>query len=365
MKLFVDAHSFDNGNFEGVTTYIKGIYRELTRMAPDIDFYFGGCDTQNLSDIFGQAANIHYLQYGSRNKYKRLAIEIPRLIKRHKIDVAHYQYTTPLVKRCREIVTIHDILFKDFPELFPLRYRVTKELLFGRSARNADLLLTVSEYSKERLQKHYGVAAERICVTPNAVADTHCGNHTEVSQSALGQEYILFVSRIEPRKNHILLLEAYTELELWRSGLHLVMIGRRDVAAGELDDYIKTRLPEEAKQYVHLKGSVSDGELAGWYKNARLFVYPSLAEGFGIPPLEAAVAEVPCLCSNSTAMSDFTFFADGLFAPQDKQELKDKMLMALSGSGLPDVKQVKASVLEKYNWRTSAEALLGRIRSGL
>jgi len=362
MKLFVDAHAFDRGNFEGVTTYLKGIYNELTGLAPYIDFYFGGYDVENLRAVFGQAVNIHYLKYHTRNKYKRLAVEIPRLIRRYQIDAAHYQYTVPPVKHCKEIVTIHDILFKDFPELFPFTYRMKNDFLFRRSARRAELLLTVSEYSRERLQQHYHL--DRIGVTPNAATYSSAPDFSEENEIG-NQKYILYVGRIEPRKNHLLLVQAYNELEIWRKGIHLILIGRQDVPVAELDAYLKKRLTPDARAYIHFKERVSAGELQAWYKNAELFVYPSLAEGFGIPPLEAAMAGVPCLCSNRTAMKDFTFFEEGLFNPESKQELKEKIQACLSDHDFRKIQSIKSQIREKYNWKASAEKLLNLIHSEL
>ncbi len=360
MKLFIDAHSFDNRNFEGVTTYIRGIYTNMTRSAPDIDFYFAACDTDNIARIFGEAPNIHYLKYKSGNKFVRLGKEIPALIKANKIDYAHFQYTLPLRKRCKEIVTIHDILFRDFPQYFSRKYRLVNNLLFGRSARRADILLTVSDYSRERIAHHYAPHKE-IHVTPNGVSDDFCPPSGTVS-GEYPEKFILYVSRIEPRKNHAALLKVFLDLKLWERGYYLVFIGKKALDVPELYELYDS-IREDVRKYIIFRHDVSFDELKEWYGQASLFVYPSLAEGFGIPPLEAAKTGVACLCSNRTAMKDFSFFEDRHFDPENTDDLKTKVLDILNR---PDDRQTKGTqkiVTEKYDWTDVAQKLYDIIKS--
>lgn len=355
MRLFIDAHSFDHGNFEGVTTYLRGIYTNMVKSAPDVDFYFAACDTDNIVRIFGEAPNIHYLKYKSGNKFLRLGREIPVLIKANGIDYAHFQYTLPLTKKCREIVTIHDILFRDFPQYFSRKYRLVNNFLFGRSARRADILLTVSEYSKGRIAYHYAPRKE-IHITPNGVSDDFALAAAGVAVGEYPEKYILYVSRIEPRKNHAALLKAFRELKLWEQGYYLVFIGKKAIDTPEL--YAQyDEMPEDARKYVIFRHDVPFDELKEWYGGASLFVYPSLAEGFGIPPLEAAKADLSCLCSDRTAMKDFSFFGERHFDPEDTEALKAKILNVIGSPDERKTKEIQKVVAERYNWLAVAEKL--------
>ena len=170
MKLLVDAHCFDYQTTEGINTYLKGLYGELVGIAPDIDFYFVAQNVGRIKALFGEAANVHYVPLTSQNKIYRLLFEIPAIVKKLGIEWAHFQYTSPLIKNCKTIVTLHDILFVDYPQMFPWRYRLVKGAMFKLSAKRADLLLTVSDYSRRQIAKHYGISAEEIVVTPNAVS---------------------------------------------------------------------------------------------------------------------------------------------------------------------------------------------------
>lgn len=127
MKLLVDCHGFDFNISQGITTYIEGLYRSVIRLSSEIEFYFVAKDIDKIKAIFGESDKIKYIPLTSKNRIYRLLFEIPRIVKKYKIDVAHYQYVSPIIKNCKTIVTLHDILFIDFPEYFPFSYRFLKE----------------------------------------------------------------------------------------------------------------------------------------------------------------------------------------------------------------------------------------------
>lgn len=363
MKLLVDCHCFDYHTTEGINTYIQGLYSAMVKIAPDIDFYFAGYYTKRLQEIFGTNPNIHYVRLRFRNNILRLLFEFPTIIKKNKIDIAHYQYIQPPLKNCKTIITLHDILFKDFPSLFPLKYRLSKDLLFRYSSKKTDLLLTVSEYSRERISFFYGINNNKIIVTPNAVSKDLADVDLESSKhftSLKGiDKYILYVSRIEPRKNQLALLRAYLELDLAEKGIDLVFIGRKTLSTPELDSVIHS-IGKQIGKHIHILNQVSFEELKMWYRAASLFVYPSIAEGFGIPPIEAGMAEIPCICNNQTAMADFTFFEDNLIDINDSNLLK--MLICKNLEKKQNLTRIKAAIVSKYDWERIANSLYGRIK---
>lgn len=363
VRLLVDAHVFDD-EFQGSRTFLKELYTFIARRE-GIRLYLAAFDTENLRKVFPPSDNIVYISFRSRSAWRRLLYEIPALIRQHQIDFAHFQYITPPIKNCKWIVTIHDVIFKDYPEEFTPTYRMIKKLLYKTSALRSDLVTTVSEFSKESIKKFLHTGRRPIYVIPNGVSPLFFQDFDpQKAKSAVAAKYgfhkfILYVSRIEPRKNHILLLKAWLELQLYLQECHLVFIGHQSIPVPELDRLLN-QLPPDIRRFIFIGKDVDDEDLLGIYRAATLFVYPSRAEGFGIPPLEAAALKIPVLCSNTSAMKDFTFFNANHFDPNDYGQFRQKLKAMLESP--PDaafLSEVSGTIRREYSWESSAEKLAG------
>jgi len=353
IRILVDCHVFD-GTFQGTTTYLKGLYQELIKDA-DMQFFLVANDTDKLQKVFGTYDNVTYLAYRSGNKFIRLLFDLPKLIRKYKIDYAHFQYVAPPIKQCKHIVTLHDVLFLDFPHYFPLGYRLKNRFLFGTSARHADVVLTVSNYSKQRIQKHFGIS--EITITPNAVDPVFFEAYDKKAVQELvekrfgAKDYWLFVSRWEPRKNHDLLLRVFVEKGFYNN-YELVFIGDPAIPNKTYEAYYHG-LDALIKQKIKMLNKVNFDDLLLLVRGATLSVYPSVAEGFGIPPLEALAANVPAICSNATAMSDFDFMSDWLFDPSDPEDLAQKAHLALQAKDAADKRE---KIARRFSWTVAAQA---------
>ncbi len=348
IKLFVDAHVFD-GIPQGTVTFISGIYSELIR-DPRFEIYVGSRNFAKACELLNSDNFIH-LKYDSPSRFKRLVITIPSLLRKHRIDFAHFQYITPFVKPCKYIVTIHDLLFLEFPESFPLIYRAKNHLLFRLSGYRADMITTVSRYSAKTISKHFHIAPQRIKITPNSPNLSSTSNQIPVP-NLLGKEFILYVSRIEPRKNQALMMKTWRDLKLYKENLHIVIVGSIGIEDAEFFLQLN-KLSTEERVYTHWLQRLPAEQLNWLYSNCKLFVFPSEAEGFGIPPLEAAICGAKVLCSNQTAMEDFSFFGEFMFNPNSKEEFKKKLQMALCCT-FPHEKVI--SLIKKtYDWGTIAK----------
>ena len=361
IRIFVDAHVFD-GEFQGTRTFIHGIYSALAKKT-DVLLFLGARNLDQLQNYFPVTENVRFIQLKSTSSIARLAFEIPSIIKKYEIDYAHFQYITPILKSCKFIVTTHDVLFNDYPEEFSWFYRFTKNLLYKFSAKRADILTTVSEYSKKSIQLHLETKEKRIIVTPNAVALRFFNDYNKIEEKQYIYQkfgidkYILYISRIEPRKNHYLLLKSYLDLKLYQKGYHLVLLGSISIPDTKFQQLFN-ETDSNTKKFIFHSELINDTDILSFYRAADLFVYPSKAEGFGIPPLEAGAACVPVLCSHSTAMSDFHFFEDNLFDPKDDKVLKEKLISIITHPPDPSaLKDISEKIKERYNWTTSAEKL--------
>lgn len=359
-RILIDAHVFDSKP-QGTTTYLKGLYLELIK-DESIDFYFVALDINNIKNIFGIQPNIYYVQLKSHNKFKRLLFEYPLIIKKNKIDFAHFQYIVPPIKLCKYIVTIHDVLFLDYPEYFPLTYKIKNRFFFQISSWISEINLTVSKYSQKQITKHFKV--KNVYITPNAVANQYFERfdknkvENEVFQKFGLQNYLLFVSRREPRKNHLTLLKTFVEYKHFEK-FQLVFIGNLDIIDVDYEQYYSS-LDNSIKQKIVVIEKINDQELLSITRAARVSIYPSFAEGFGIPPLESLACGIPTICSNATAMSDFSFIQEYLFNPNSTKDLNKKIIKAIES-------KVECSVIEEmktiYSWKKSALVLQKLIKN--
>jgi len=353
IKIFVDCHVFDGG-FQGTTTYLKGLYSELI-LQGDKHFYLASHNIPKLEAQFGKYPNVTYISYRSKNKFIRLLIEIPFLIKKHRIDFAHFQYIVSPIKYCKYIVTTHDVLFIDFPEYFPWLSRIKNTFLYKLSARRADILLTVSKYSKKQITQHFGL--RKIYITYNGVDPIFFSKYDKAAvKAAVGKkyglyDYIIYISRWEPRKNQYLLLRNFIELGLYNSH-NLVFIGDQTFTDPRYDDYYNS-LTQGQKSKIYMFSKVGFSEMLELLRGAEASVYPSIAEGFGIPPLEAVAAGIPTIVSNTTAMAEFEFLKKWSFNPDEEHEFRKKLSLILKAKS-EDFQTIKDIVHNRYNWKNAA-----------
>lgn len=360
IKIFVDAHGFDT-SYQGVQSFLRQLYNALLQYYPQLDIYMGAYHADRIQQAFPLLPKRNILSYKTlRPAAWRFVSDIPRLLKQYPFQFAHFQYIAPRQQPgCRYIVTLHDVLFKDYPSAFPWLFRQSRNYLFGNSIKRAAIKTTVSTYAKERIAHHYAITPQQLHIIPNSIGPIPFSFEKEIASAEVKKQYgldnfILYVSRIEPRKNHIALLQAWLELKLYKQGISLVFIGSNHNQASALFREVQ-QLPKEAALFFRYIEQVDDEALVLFLQAARLFVYPSLAEGFGIPPLEAAVAGTPVLCSHATAMQDFDFFGKGLFDPWDKTALTTQLLDMLAQP--PDTTQLSAiatTIQQRYAPQQSA-----------
>ncbi|OKS85650.1 glycosyltransferase family 4 protein [Mucilaginibacter polytrichastri] len=368
IKLFVDAHTMDK-EYQGTYTFLQGLYGAMMEGYPDVDLYFGTSNPAKLQAVFPQLKAQNILKYkNAKPGLLRYVTDIPRLIKKHQFDFAHFQYIIPRSKPgCRYIVTLHDIVFNDFAQYFSFAYRKSRQYLFARSIKNASIKTTVSAYSQARIANYYHLSKNEIHVLPNGVKPIITVDK-EVAAKCIKekygiQNYILYISRVEARKNHQLLLKIWLKLELYKQQIPLVFIGKNSIKVPALQQLVDG-LTDEQKQYFYCIEQVNEDDLSLFYQACRLFVYPSIAEGFGIPPLEAAIHRVPVLCSSATAMQSFSFFEPYCFNPNDEAGFASQLRMILTNPpNAAFLANAATQIQQQYNWQQTAGTLYNLLRS--
>ena len=297
------------------------------------------------------------LKYKFENKFYRLLVDIPKLITQNNIDYAHFQYIVSPIKKCKYIVSTHDVLFLEFPQYFSKLNSLKNKILFKHGARNADIILTGSQYSKNKIE--YYLDVKNVNVTVYGVEPIFFEEYDksfiqEQIQKKYGfKNYLVYISRHEPRKNHYRLLKSFIDLELYNH-FHLVLIGDVTFRDKEFDLLLAT-LEESIKNRIILINKVAFKDMIELLRGATLAVYPSIAEGFGLPPLESIAARIPTLCSKTTSMAEFDFFEEDFVNPLDIEELKRKIYNKLNNIDIERQIELSKLVAEKYNWIIAAK----------
>lgn len=359
IKILVDAHLFDD-IFQGTRTFLKGLYTTLS-LSDSLEIYLVANDVENLEREFSDApGTLKFLEYSGKNKFKRLLFDIPSLIHKYNIDYAHFQYIDSPIKMCKTIITIHDVLFLEFKDDFSWLYRQKKHL-FYLAAKRANILTTDSEYSRKSIERFLNISKDKVSVVKPALQENFFSDYDKnISRKLISQrysldKYILYVSRIEPRKNHTILLKSFLELRLWEKGYKLVFVGKKSIESCELQCLIGEN-KEVCKSFLAQLDNVAPEELIHFLVASSLFVYPSRAEGFGYPPLEAGALGVETLLSDATCLSEFHFFKSRFFDPNDLSDLVGKVDSILEGS-FEGVKmtEVSSNIRNSFRWENSAE----------
>ena len=366
IRLLVDAHCFDQ-EYGGSRTFIRELYHQLAKL-PGVQIFMAAYNVQLLKESFSSSPGLFFVKYKSRSRMVRLLYDIPRLVRKYRIDYTHFQYISSPWKNCRQILTIHDLLFLEYPGKFPLYYRLVKRFFFRRSAARADILTTVSDYSKSSLEKHFFLHPNRISIIANAVHERYFEPYNTAEAKAwirkkLGfEKYLLCVSRFEPRKNQLLLLKLYLKLRLYEQGFHLLFLGQTSIPVRGFSSLVQSLEPAKRK-FIHLVEAASDGELLIYYRAADLLVYPSSAEGFGLPPLEAAALRKPVICSNTSAMAAYTFFGEDHINPSKENNLYARLqhFKTKTKTG-EELEKIAGQVQSNYQWKHSAEKLYELIK---
>lgn len=361
MRIGVDAHVLAGG-YQGTRTYIGALYGKLLEIARQHEFVFLGAPPGAFPSPRAETVSVE-----SWGRIARLSWGAGRLLKEHKVDLYHVQYVLPLYCPVPGVVTIQDILPETFPKLFPGSMKWSRSFSFRLSARRAAQVHAGSQYTRGELIDRYGLREGEVFVVPSGVDAERfaavCrgeGRHFLTSLVGAADAYILTVGRLETRKNYGRLVQAFGIVRAKTgAALRLVIVGQKDHGWEQL--YRELAMSKESS-WIHVLSSVSDADLVRLYCGADLFAYPSLAEGFGIPPLEAMAAGVPVVSSKRTAMGEVVGDAALELEPEDVDQMADAIETALGDSELRQrLCNLGAERVRQFTWEKAAAMYLEAI----
>ena len=385
MRIGIDAR-FAIQKRRGIGNYTLNLVTSLAAIDSENQYilYTNGDDVEG---VLPQKANFKATKMVPSNYFLWEQIILPRQVKRDRIDVLHCcGNTSPILldRKVRLISTIHDVMYlKDrakmpySPSLYQRAGRIYRRVIVTRSASRLSMAITVSEFSKRDINRHIeGLGDERIRVTYEAANECFRPlNKSESVRKIQNQfkfigDYILTLGAVDPRKNTALIIRSVIELK------HQHPIKEKLIVVGmphwEKTDYYKMIRGSQFESDIIFTDYISEDDLVTLYNGATVFLYPSLYEGFGIPPLEAMACGVPVITSSTTSLPEVVGNGAVQINPQDGEELKAALLKLLKDENLrKSFTKQGLEQADKFTWTRMAEETLavyervyGESRSG-
>ena len=356
MRIAIDARKLHDF---GIGTYVRNLVRELARQDHD-DVYVLVCRQADVDFVRSLGPRFEPFVDTSGNYSVREQLSVPLALMRAKASLFHApHYVVSPLTVCPFVVTIHDCIHLRFPQYLPNRRAlVYAKTMMGLAARRSRRILTVSQASKQDILQFLGVPASKVEVVYNALDERLASPPTEADVASVRERFmlqspfILYTGNIKPHKNIGRLIEAYALLR--RKGIQdvqLLIIGE------EISKYPNLRrLVHRHQLHSHVRffGFVPDATLAALYRLAGVFVFPSLYEGFGLPPLEAMAAGAPVITSNISSLPEVVGDAAILIDPMDPNAIADAMARVLNDPALrSDLVRRGEARVKAFSWQRS------------
>lgn len=366
MKIGIDARLFGTKH-GGIGRYTQELIKNLEKI-----------DSSNEYVILLSAEGFEF--YHPQNpKFSKIRADFkvygileqllyPIFLSRQKLDLVHFtHFNAPIFYPGRFIITIHDLIISHYPSsrattLNPLFYKLkllAYNYLVKRVTGRAQKIIAVSEFTKQDIIKLLKIPAEKIKVVYEGVdlPQTVNLNKSQILESfGLGDNFIIYVGSAYPHKNLEKLVFAFALVRQKNPSVQLVLAGRIN--------YFYLRLQEEIGSSNDLENIIftdylSDEQLAVLYQEAKAYIFPSLIEGFGLPPLEAQSYGLPVVSSNSSCLPEILGASAVYFDPQNISEMAEKINLILTDELLRQ-KLITAGYnnLKKYSWSLMAEEIL-------
>jgi len=366
MRVAIDIRKI---NEFGVGTYIWNLVRNLASIDPHTD-YLLICSHRNFHELGPLPDNFKQLYQPEEATVWRHHIMIPFALRRQNVDVLHVpHHEAPLFNPSRMVVTIHDCVHLLFPHEDSSKFQNYRSYLqTKRVVESARHVLAVSKSTKEDLINIFNLRETKISVVHNALDERFAFTHTPEERKHVLERYqlkdpfVLYAGRIRPHKNLHRLIEAFAVLkselvddERYKN-LKLIIIG------DELSKHQYLRLTvirSGAQQDVRFFGFVPYPILGVFYQSAVLFAFPSLYEGFGLPPLEAMANRTPVIASNTSSLPEVLDEAAVLVNPENVFDVARGMRLILSDEVLRRrLIQKGTEQVGKFSWKVAAHKVV-------
>lgn len=346
LKVIIDARML-NEHFHGIGRYTYELVKYMASEG-DVKLLLLVNNLKLSTKLFHGLNNIEFVKMKSKFLSIGEQIELPLVLNRYKDEYIFHSpsfVSSPLIK-CKMVMTIHDLNHLKFPQYYTPFHKYYYKYIVKKSAQKCNSILTVSNFSKNEIVNWLGCEASKVIVTYNGVnsefkkiIDKNKINRIK-EKYKLPDEFILYIGNLKPHKNVERLIEA----------MSLVKESKKLVINGCLNKSIKDIINRLNLQHrVQFIGYVDEKDLPVLYNIAQIFVYPSLYEGFGLPPLEAMACGCIALVSNVTSLPEVVHNESFMFDPMDIGDISEKINAYID---IIDNEAKNKVIIEsnKFNW---------------
>jgi glycosyltransferase involved in cell wall biosynthesis len=357
MRIAIDARML---TWTGIGRYTKRLLDELQRLDHD-NQYQVLLQSKDWDKWQPTTSNFTKVRADFEPYSLRGLFQFGSFLRRLKPDLVHFtSQNTPLMFSLPHVSTVHDLTLVDYKNVrgnalvYEFKYWLFKQMMRG-TVLGSNIVITPTDYGRRELLRRYRVPANQIVVT-NEAADKLQAGAEPIERFAINRPYLLYVGNSYPYKNLMGLVEAFNLLSKQQPDLKLVLAGREDVFFEPVKQRInKLGLPDK----IVRTGFVTDGELVSLYQQCALFVFPSLSEGFGLPPLEAMSYGAPVISSDASCMPEVLGSAAAYFDAHDPSDMAAKINALLDNPAeLARLRQAGPKQAAKYSWGRMAEETL-------
>jgi glycosyltransferase involved in cell wall biosynthesis len=355
----------------GISTYIRNVVKALARLDRESKYFLIG-SPQRVAEYGPLPANFHTIPLAAPDNTVKGSLEFRAIVRRLDCDVAHipHLFWLPRGLSCPYVVTVHDLLEHMYGAhgASNLRRRL-HFYLTHRVLRSAARVIAVSQFTKNEVRKLFAIPDNRIEVVYNAIDERFLHGHaTDADRELIAERYqvnhpfILYAGAIRPHKNVVRIIEAFSALktelakEQQHHDLKLIIIGDDVLGHPRLR---RTVVRSGVQHDVRFLGFVPIEVLRIFYDVAKIFVFPSLYEGFGLPPLEAMAHGTPVVTSNTSSLPEVVGNAALMVNPENVFEIRRGLQQALTDIEVrARMKERGYAQAQRFSWNSSVARIL-------
>jgi len=294
-------------------------------------------------------------------------VTFPRRARKARVDLLHQPcFSAPMFYRGKVVVTCHDLISIFFPQNLPLASRLFYSKWMPFSYKKADMIIAISKHTKRDIMALLNIPAEKIRVIHSAASEDFRPIKSKATLAKVqkkyrtGKNYLLHVGTLEPRKNLPFLVRAYALAVREGIDSKLVITGKK---GWYYEDFFNLIDELNLADKVIFTGYVAEYDLPALYSGAKIFVFPSIYEGFGLPPLEAMACGVPVISSNTSSLPEVVGKAGILLPPKDERLWAKNIIKVLTDKRLAGtLSEMGLRQAKKFSWEETARKTIAVYR---